>query len=154
MKKYLWDKRTYGVKPEIVGGVFEELEKKYGSVTPENFLEASMSSDSPTHKLFEWDDAKAASIYRRNQAQQIILSLRVEIVPDNVPRKVPAFVNVVSGDRSSYQNITRAFEVKETREIVLQRAYNEMATFRAKYEMLNELAAVMTEIGKVLDNVG
>ena len=153
MRKYSWDKRTHSVKPEVVGKVFESLESEFGAVTPENFLEASTPENSPTHKLFEWNDTKAAMLYRRKQSATIINDLRIEIVAEENKFKVPAFVNVsLKNDGSaSYKDVIRSFEVAETREIVLNRAYSELAMFRSKYEKFQELATVISAIGDLLD---
>lgn len=151
-KKYLWDRRTYSVKPEIVGKVFEELEEEFGEVTPDNFLEASTPEDSPTHKLFTWDDRKAAFLYRMNQSRKIINDLRIEIVANNDKMAVPAYVNVsMKNDGSaSYRDVMRAFEARDTREIVLDRAYRELSMFKIKYSKFQELASIMDAIGEVL----
>lgn len=153
-KRYLWDRRTYSVKPEIVGKVFEELEEEFGEVTPDNFLEASTPEASPTHKLFEWNDSKAADLYRKGQSRKIINDLRIETIADDEKIVVPAYVNVsVKNDGSaSYRDIIRAFEARDTREIVLDRAYRELSMFKIKYSKFQELASVMTAIGEVLGN--
>lgn len=153
MKKVArWDRRVYNVKPEIVADVFEQLEEEFGEVTPDNFLEASTPEESPTHKLFEWNDIKAAHLYRRNQARHIITDLKIEYIVNDKPLVVPAYVNVSSSLDGSglYRNITRAFETRETREIVLNRAKQELSIFRKKYAILKELASVMDAIGEVL----
>lgn len=150
-RKYSWDRRSYGVKPEVVGAVFERLEAEYGEVTPENLLKEAEPEDSPIHKLFEWNDEKAAALYRRGQSQKIILDLRVEVEAEGEKFNVPAYVNVVSGDaRSSYQNVIRSFQVAETRDIILARAYNELETFRLKYAKFQTFARLIDEIDSVL----
>lgn len=152
-KKCFWDKRHYSVSAEVVGAVFEDIEGRYGKVTPQNFLDESRPEESPTHKLFEWDDEKAAENYRRQQAQRVILDLRIEIIKDDgESTKAPAYVNVAPvDDVGSYYNTVRAFSVRETREIVLKRAYNELEAFRTKYRNLKELAKVIDAIDVVLE---
>lgn len=151
-KKYSWDKRTYSVRAEIVGAVFEALEEEFGSVTAENLLEASKPEDSPTHKLFEWNDTKAANNYRLCQARILINNLRIEIVKDDKSLKVPAYVNVVKKEDGTarYQNAPRAFEAVETREIVLERAKNELQMFTIKYATFIEFAKVIDAINEVI----
>ena len=151
MKKYFWDKRTFGVKADVVGAVFEDLEERYGGVTPENFLNASRPKDSPTHKLFEWDNKKAAENYRLHQSRTVINNIRIEVVVEDKAFKVPAYVNVSTKNDGSakYQYTPRVFEVMETREIVLARARNELEMFKAKYEKFEELANVITAINQL-----
>ena len=151
MKKYSWDKRTFGVKADVVGAVFEELEEQYGGVTPENFLNASRLEDSPTHKLFEWNNEKAAENYRLHQSRTVINNIRIEMIVEDRKFKVPAYVNVSSKNDGSakYQYTPRVFEAVETRDIVLERAKRELEMFRIKYEKFEELANVITAINQL-----
>jgi hypothetical protein len=151
MKKYFWDKRTHCVKADVVGAVFEELEDSFGSVTAENFLNASRPEESPTHKLFEWEDHKAAENYRMHQARVIINDIRIEVVVDEKKMKLPAYVNVSRGDDvAKYQWTPRVFQVEETREIVLARARNELESFMVKYQKFEEFAGVIAAIREVI----
>lgn len=154
VKRCLWDRnrRGYPVKAEIVGEVFDQLEQEFGEVTPKNFLDASRPEDSPTHKLFEWRDEKAAELYRTEQSRHVIRDLRVEIVDNDKTFTAPAFVNVHTANDgyASYQNIVHVFSCKEKRDSVLDRAYRELQMFKTKYSNFVELSRVITAIDEVL----
>lgn len=151
-KNYFWDKRTHNVRAEVVGAVFEELEEEFGDVTAENFLDVSRPEESPTHRMFEWDDDRAAENYRLHQARTIINDLRIEVVTEDKSLKIPAYVNVVKKEDGTarYQNAPRAFEAVETREIVLKRAKNELRMFTIKYATFIEFAKVIDAINEVI----
>ena len=82
-KIYEWANVNYSVPASVVGKTCEDLEKAFGKVTRENFLEAARDEDSPTHSLFEWDDVKAAEKYRVDQSGRILSNLRITIVDEN-----------------------------------------------------------------------
>ena len=58
-KKYSW-RAGKSVSAQVAGEVMEMIEKRDGELTKEAFLEESRPEDSPTHGLFEWDDAVAS----------------------------------------------------------------------------------------------
>ena len=62
------------VKAEVAGEVMQRLESE-GRLTPANLVDEARPEESPMHKAFEWDDAKAAENYRRQQATQMMSSV-------------------------------------------------------------------------------
>ena len=135
--KYVWGGRAYSVSAQKVGEHLEMLEAQYGAVTRENFLESAAPEDSPFHKLFEWNDEKAAGLYRLQQSTQIINAVCIEVETDmGGIKKVDAYVNVKErgAEKAQYVNITTAMSQKDTRDTALKNAMLEMSWFRKKYE--------------------
>jgi len=136
------------VKAEIVGQVFEEIEKKKGVVTKELFLEASRPEDSPTHKMFIWDDAIAAEKYRLSISQRIITQLDVEIITETKEEKtfVPAFLNNKKDkEGAEYKNVVVTLQNQETRDIVIERLRRDIEALTERYKMIDELADILQE---------
>ena len=149
-----WVGREYSVSPNIVYDVLHGIEETKGNVSREDFLDASRPEESPTHKLFQWDDARAAELYRLNQAGNIMNALKVEVITqkDGKPRSAPAFVRVEkSTDGGKYNNLSLALSVESKRQFVLNQAYEEMRSFKRKYETLSELASVIDAINITLE---
>lgn len=152
--KCSWVGREYNVSPNVVYGVLAKIESEKGSVTRMDFLEASRPDNAPTHKMFQWDDEKAAELYRLDQSGRIINALKVEVITSDDGKKkktAPAFVRVESTrsfDR--YNNIGLALSVPDKREFVLNQAYCDMRIFKRKYETLKELSGVIGAIDAVL----
>lgn len=161
-KQYSWLVPTK-VSADIAGAVMEKIERTEGSLTKENFLEASRPEESPTHKLFEWDNDKAAEKYRLVQSGRYIANLRVTIVPGetrtssikirnegeaNTKHTVRAFMSVSPerNDRGIYLNAEDAMKDKEHRKNVMLHAKAELMAFRKKYEAYMELAEVFDAI--------
>lgn len=152
-KKYTW---SDGWKPKadanIVGGVVEQIEAENGSVTKEAFLEKSRPEDSVTHSLFEWNDDKAAELYRLDQSKHIIGALRVVYVsPDNENVSVKAFVNVSElSNKASYMSINKALGSELLRKTYLNRIQNELNAFVLRNQHIEELANILIETGENL----
>lgn len=64
---------------QVIGPVLGSL-AEHGPVTARDVLEAAHSSNSPLHKYFEWDDAKAAELQRLGVAREMVKTVRVRIV--------------------------------------------------------------------------
>ena len=149
-KKYSW-RAGKSVSAQVAGEVMEKIEKRDGVLTKESFLEESRPVDSPTHKLFEWDDTVAAEKFRLEQSRMAIQDIVVTIVKtDNEPIKRHAFVNVVAGkhNKAEYSNVEVAMSDETKRKAVLQNALNELKTFEQKYSDYKELEGVFREFHK------
>lgn len=148
-KKYSW-RAGKSVSAQVAGEVMEMIEKRDGELTKEAFLEESRPEDSPTHGLFEWDDAVASEKYRLYQSRIAIQDIVVTVVRQDEPKKIHAFVNTTigKGNKASYSNIKVAMEDEEKRKAVLQNALAELKAFEQKYSEYAELAGIFMEVHK------
>lgn len=147
-KLYSWaDGWQPNMDANIVGGVVEEIEEEYGSVTKEILLEKSRPEDSATHSLFEWDDSKAAEKYRLDQSKHIINNLRITYeAGNNETVSVKAFVNVSElSDKARYRNVEVALMEEDTKEVYLKRIRNELEAFIQRNKHIEELADILIE---------
>lgn len=149
---YQWVGRKFGVDPNVVGKIFEQIEERDGIVTRIALLLEASEKDSPIHELFEWNDSEAAYKYRLMQAGDIIRHISVVITEDE-DKPVRAFVNVNTDDGQQadglYMNVKKAMQDEESRKIVLRRALHELKIFEKKYSMYKELEGVFLEIEKL-----
>ena len=155
-RTYSWNENFGGFKMDanIVGGVFEQIEDKEGSVTKENFLEASRPEESPTHSLFEWDDEKAAEAYRLSVSNKIIGSIHIKIVDDNnKEHSVRAFVNVSSpSEKAQYESVDLVLKDEDKRAVYLARIKQELDNYIRRNAHIEELADILIEAGQKLKN--
>lgn len=148
--EYSWNGMERAVPAEKVADHLRKLEKKHGEVTKELFLESARSERSAMHKLFEWDDTKAAEKYRLHQATVIIASIRVTVIEEeNEPIVTRAFVQC-GQTPGGYLNIEKALSEEDTKRQVLEEAKKEARWFVSKYESLQELASVIDAMNKFL----
>ena len=148
-----------GFKPNadanVVGAIYEQIEEREGSVTKENFLEASRPDDSPTHNLFEWDDKKAAESYRLETSKKIIgcLQLTFETI-DNKECSVRAYVNVSPlTEKAKYENIEVVLRDEDKRANYISRIKQELDNYIKRNAHIEELADILIEAGQKLKNM-
>lgn len=142
---YKWQGFNYSVSAQTVGEELEKLEAKKPNFTAADVVNAARSTRSKLHKLFEWDDTKAAESWRTQQAKVMLHNLSV--VTENA-EPVRAFVRITaqSRDTAEYMNITSAMEDEDSREIVLSNALMELKAFQKKYHALQEFSKLMDVI--------
>jgi hypothetical protein len=137
-----------GVDPQIAG---EELERirtwNNGRLEAKAVVDASRDPGAPLHGIFEWNDRKAATAWRVEQAKYVIRS--VEIVIDRGAEESPpirAFVSVQRDEDRSYTSTVHALAVPDLRAQVLDQAWRELEAWRRRHAELVELAKVFAVI--------
>lgn len=156
---------SYKVSAQITGEFLDQLGKKT-EITAKSFLDASRPEDSPTHDLFEWDDAIAAEKFRLHTSACVIRAIEVECVQED-QRVTDVDVSVVEESKQTfnraYVNVNRnsvrasgnyvpthiAMSNEAMRNTVLSNALDELKAFKRKYYMLSELAKVYEAIDEV-----
>lgn len=129
---------------KAVGEHIELLRKQHhGELTPEDVLADARHDNSPLHSFFEWDDTAAAHQHRLAQARGLIRSVVAIYVHDDKPAtRQKAYVHIAEPSAPHYRETSHAMSQKKTREIVLQRAWNEFQQWRRRYADLKEFAAL------------
>ena len=137
-----WKNGDFFGKKADAQSVAEEIMEIGEAATPEQIVERAKDADSELHKLFTWDDTRAAANWRKYEARQIVCHLIIkETVREDAP---PARVFYVTD--KGYQQTTLIFQKTDEREALLKRAWGELRAFKAKYSMLQELADILALI--------
>lgn len=129
---------------EMVG---KELERLFpnGEVSAPEVVRAARVPDSPLHKYFEWDDAKAAHEYRVEQARGLIKAIVVEIGGE----EIPAYHNVkIESGQSSYVETYKCKDTPSLWSQVVQTALNEAEAWSRRYKIYAELEPIHNAIQK------
>lgn len=157
------EKKVYSFSvPELFGKMdaekaameLDRISQKYGELKPEYVVKESESEDSVLHCYFTWDDGKAASLWRKQQARTLINSIKVEIKHQKVKVSVRAFVNVQEqkSQPRSYIPIEKVIINDIAYKDLLSQAKDDMQSFIVAYAQISELNAVKAEMLKVLNN--
>ena len=151
--RYSWSGPERAVSAEKVARHLSLLEEKIEHPTAQDFLESARPEDSEMHKLFEWDDSKAAEKYRLIEAQNIIRAVRVTLVErDEDPLVVRAFVKDEQ-TAGGYVHVVRALSDEEKKGQILAEARRDAEWFRKKYRDLEEAAGIISELDKFISEV-
>lgn len=150
---YKWrasDGGRAGVKAQVAGEFMKTIRDSEGKVTPHLVVKHARATQSPIHKLFEWNDKKGAEKWRVVQARDLLGAL-VVVLPNQVGKESPrAFLAI--GDRATptdYMPLDKVIGDKELRAEALQHALQDFQILRARYNQLTELAKVWKEVNKL-----
>lgn len=145
---YSWKRGRIPVDAQVAGEHLEKLRiRNNGQLTPDQILSDAQKQDSPIHSAFEWDDTEAARQHRLSQARFLVRMIEVRYVEqprDSAPTR--AFVSVKRDGHPSYTSTAHAMTDAELREQVLQRAFEELKTWRQRYKDYKELADLFRQI--------
>lgn len=133
---------------KAVGDHLELLRKQFkGELTPEDVLEDAKNGNSPLHSFFEWSDTEAARQFRLQQARGLIRAVvAIYVQPDRPAVRTKAFVHINEPSAPHYREASHAMSMQKTRQMVLDRAMNELKAWKARYRELEEFAAMIRVI--------
>lgn len=134
--------------------VAEEIMSVSDQPTREQIVEMARDKNKESHKLFEWNNKAAADKYRLIQAGKIVTALCIEYKglneiknPDRNQVPLRLLYNIDNG--TGYTPIIEIVKNEDNYRKLLDRAKDELKSFKMKYSMLNELGAVFSEIDKL-----
>lgn len=143
------------LEPEERALLSEYIEEQFpdGIFTAAQLVEKATPRNSPIHHFFEWDDRKAADLYRLRQARGYIQCLVVEIEGNEVRKYVPP-VYVAGHDIKHYVDIDVARKSKDLWEQVVERAMAEALVWRGRYQAYDNLSLIHEAIDKTSRKLG
>lgn len=131
-------------------------EANEGILRPSDVVNESRPEEAPLHPAFEWDDPKAADLYRQDQARRVIRSLTVVPAnrPDSTPTPVYLHVRQVEDPRGQcYRSTAEILNNDELRDQLLADAMAQLQGWRKRFGNLSELAAVVRAIDNTVPQV-
>ena len=127
-----------GANPQTVA---EEIMSIGESASAEQIVEKAKDERTDLHKCFEWDDTKAAEMWRIHQARVLTSNLIVETLDtqENEQPKAPVRFFVKTDSSIGYKPIENVHRNVDEYQLLLNRAYSELRAFQRKYSRLSEL---------------
>lgn len=117
--------------------------------TPKQIVDKARNEEAELHKCFEWDDSKAAELYRLRQARTVIGNLviiRQESNEEEMPREnnyqMRAFYKEDDGYSGGYKQTAVILQKQEGYDALLEQARRELQRFKEKYHFLKELQPI------------
>lgn len=153
---YEWKGRKFAVNANVVGAEIEKIEKEKGEVTARDLVDRATPEDSVLHRLFEWDDAKAADGYRLQQASKVLCHLNIVQEDMPGPTVIRAYMNVADdADNPTrrtgrFVNAHDALADENKRNLILRVAIRELKELQRKYHELSELSKVFEAIDELM----
>jgi hypothetical protein len=151
-KKYVNSKTHSVVKDDdvqIVGEALESIKEKHGILKSEDIVKTAKPKSNPLHKYFDWDDAHAAELYRRQEATRLVQSINIIILSDGAEEEVRAFVNITQAGTDAGRGYESALEIREEHSAeAAERAINELRQWLFRWLGVPELASLSRMIEK------
>lgn len=120
-----------------------------GALTARVVVDAARPIESPLHACFEWDDLRAAELYRENQARQVLASIRVVSQEHGGEQLSRVYVNVIEqvGDEMErrYVPLSRIATDADLYRQVLKRAAMDLQAFEDRYKQFVSLREIARE---------
>lgn len=116
----------------------------------EDVLADARHDNSPLHSFFEWNDGAAAEQFRLQQARGLIRAVVAVYVSEDKPAvRTRAYIHVPEPSAPHYREASHAMSLSKTRNMVLERAWNELKAWRARYKDLKEFADLISVIDEM-----
>lgn len=152
MENYKWKLKGLSKKINPNKAVFElkRIRKKYGELTPEIIVQESRSEYSILHDYFEWDNERAAGLWRIQQARNLLNNIEIEIISDGKPINIPVYEIV---NETGYSHIN-TFSIDDM-ETVRQTAIRDLEFIKSKlmlYSQFIEIGQTINDAIKQLKN--
>lgn len=150
MADYIWTAGAHiKAKAQAIGAELELLQASHGGrLTARIVVEAARAADAPLHPIFEWDDLRAAELYREDQARHVLACIRVvqeRDVNGAATKTIRAFVNLVEtvGDdeQRGYIPIARVLSDHDLLTQAVRQAASELRAFEDRYASFEVIAA-------------
>ena len=143
------------VNAQEAGEIMDRLARE-GNLTPQALVDEARPEESPLHKGFEWDDARAAEKYRRAQAVTMIRAVVVSEsdVSEAGSEEVKVKVFNLPERGTSYESLKTILVDEEKTDSLMARALAELRTYKAKYSQIEKLSKLMLAIDETLKEIG
>ena len=148
--KYGFTFNKFPIKANDVGLYFEQVQQEIGEVNPKYIVEKAKDESNILHNCFEWNDSKAAELYRIDQARDLIRSLVIIKEDGGKKAETRAVVSVSFGENQpkSYYTIAKVMDSDYAKNMLLNQAMREAEIFKEKYQSLKELSGLISAINK------
>lgn len=136
----------YSIPAQEAGEELDRIYQDRGKLDAADVVDESRPVEAVLHPCFEWDDPKAAELYRQQQARNIInCVVTVKETKGGGEVTTRAYEHV----QGAYHPINVIFQCMDKSEELLQTAFRELQAFRKRFQTISELAPVFDAIDKL-----
>jgi hypothetical protein len=156
MSQFAWvSGRKWPVAADVAAAALNEIAgKNDGALRPSAVVEESRPEDAPLHPCFEWDDSKAAELYRQDQAAKLIRSVRVIQSDEEDEEPIRVFIRVEDDEgKSNYLPAAQVMSDEELRQEAIADALDYLDRARRKIEQFRDLERFHAQIASVSDGL-
>lgn len=128
----------------------EAVYQQHSRLTPGLVVDTARPDDHPLHPRFEWNDALAGEAFRRQQAHELIQSVKiVHVRDDKEPLTVRAFHAVRDEEGFAFRSTDDILSDPLLTQMVLSDMKREWQTLRQRYQHFTEFRElVLTDLAQ------
>lgn len=142
------------VGPQVIGEAIEAAASEAGVVDKKQLIENARPDEAPLHPCFEWNDPRAADLYRDYQARNLVNAVVVTIKGHSVPAFPTVVVaNVTEEESESKRENVRIVDVlndPDKRSSLINEVLTKLMSLRRQYRSLNELEIVWRAVDEAV----
>jgi hypothetical protein len=133
-----WDKAD----PQEIGETLDAIRMNNGGeLQPRHVVEEAKKPSSLIHRYFEWDNGKAANLFRVSQARKLIGCIEVVDISRNGVKSTPAFVSLNNGEGVSYRSVSDVIASKEMQKAIMEQAERDLRGYLRRYQSLKNICS-------------
>ena len=132
----------------VIAKALQQIAGKNKRLTNEDVIRAAENPAHPLHGHFTWDDTEAARKYRIIEAEELIRSVRVEILIDSIRMVVPVYVRDPSKGASEPGYIEISV-LKKSPDAAHQALMYELNGAMARMQRARDLGVVLGFAGEI-----
>lgn len=141
---------------QVIGEHLESLGEKF---SPHDVVRSASAEESPIHKHFTWDDAKASEQWRLQEARGLVNRLTIVVKVDGVKQEAKAFYSVAvrieetNSVEPRYVKVTTARHDLALQRTILDDLLDDLNGITKKYDQFRQIigAGMFEEIQKTVE---
>jgi hypothetical protein len=154
LKNYAWKIPSFAknIDIDLAMEEMERIESLYGSLTPQNILDASRPQNALFHALFEWDDTIAAEHYRLQQARTILNNIEVTVVSDGQPKNIAVYEVIKQPSSAQIYKSINSMTISDI-DFIKQRTLKELNILKDKLSVYKEFSKVTSSLHQAIQDL-
>lgn len=151
MEGYKWKLAglAKGIDVNLVVDELNQLQNENETLTPDLIVKAASDENSILHRLFEWDDNKAAYHWRLQQARIILNNIDVVVLSDGEERNISVFE--VTTRAEGYKSID-TFTAEDI-DFIRSNTLRQLNTMRSKLKLYKEFDKVVYHLERAIEEI-
>lgn len=154
VKNYAWKIPGFAKNIDIDLAIqeMERIEALYGSLTPQNILDASRPQNALFNSLFQWDDTIAAEHYRLQQARTILNNIEVSVISDGQPKQISVYEVIKQPSIPGIYKSINSMNVNDI-DFIKTRTLKELTILKDKLSVYKEFSKITSTLNQAIQDL-
>lgn len=153
-KNYAWKIPGFAKNIDIDLAIqeMERIEALYGSLTPQNILDASRPQNALFNSLFQWDDTIAAEHYRLQQARTILNNIEVSVISNGQPKQISVYEVIKQPSIPAVYKSINSMDLNDI-DFIKTRTLKELTILKDKLSVYKEFSKLTSTLNQAIQDL-